>query len=548
MKKLLSTLLAAFILLFALGCGTSDTATETTVAVAPETTVTEAVEITAPETTLAETEGVVEPSSTDEVLAEILPSSLPSGVEWKDGSLTSRPVANASANDTAVSYVLIYNPYVYNENSQTNPTLYTGNFSSQIEVSMDRADGLETPLDYTPISVADVNRDFPLDKADTSGIRAEVMLTPYTAGAQHQFYTSTGSSQSILKSFTCLYTGTHCNVWVSSDASLSYEDAKFYATEFDTNIYQNCVNLFGTPRFSNNGGKVNLLFTPMQQGLLGFARVADIFAAGEYSDADVSTYGMNLNHAIIHLSSNYASNRDDIKRTLAHELQHQIVFSGAFENPNMLYPNTWINEAMSAYIEDYLYPGSKLGYIDVYNTSSCVRHGQSLYNFTTHQDYFSNDIGPYGSVYLYESYIERWAFFDAFTRFHKYYRTYNNNLNDATGLKGTFSLYIQNAVDNIADFSSLGFASKDEEWLSKFTLRFYLDMLVYDYADPAEFQYVKPESLVYDRLMPANIEGGGRIIVAVKNGSYNVPTDASKGLVYVGLNKDFVPVTNCLIF
>ena len=553
MKKLLSTLLAAFILLFAISCGTSDTSTETTAAEATETTVTEAVETTAKttaaETTAAKTEQEgVEPSSTDEILEEILPSALPSGVEWKDGSLTSRPAASANAQDTTVAYVLIYNPYIYNENSQSNPTLYTGSFSSQIEVSMNRADELEAPLDYTPISVADVNRDFPLGKAELDGMRAEVMLTPYTAGAQRQFYTSTGSSQSILKSFTCLYTGTYCNVWVSSDASLSYEDAKFYANEFDTNIYGTCVNLFGTPRFSKNGGKVNLLFTPMQQGLLGFARIADIFATGEYSEADVRAYGMNLNHAIIHLSSSYANDRDAIKRTLAHELQHQIVFSGAFENPNMLYPNTWINEAMSAYIEDYLYPGSKLAYIDVFNTSSCVRHGQSLYNFTTHQDFSSYDIGPYGSVYLYESYIERWAFFDAFTRFHKYYRSYNYNLNDATGIKSTFSLYIQNAVDNIADFSSLGFASKDEEWLSKLTLRFYLDMLVYDYADPVEFQYVKPEKLVYDQLMPANIEGGGRIIIEVKNGVYNVPSDASKGLVYVGLNKDFVPVTNCLIF
>ena len=553
MKKIVATALVALILLFAVGCGTSDTSTETT---AQETTVAETTvettaieEPSAQETTVETTEAVViEPSSTDEILTELLPSALPDGVEWDNGSLTSRPVASTATQDNTIAYVLIYNPYIYNENLQSNPSLYTGNFSSQVEVSMNRADELEVPLEHTPISVAEINRDFPLDKADLSGNRADIMLTPYTTGQKRNFYTSTGSSQSVLKNFTCLYTGTYCNVWVSSDATLSADNAKFYANEFDSKIYNNCVNLFGTPRFSQNGGKVNLLFTPMEQGLLGFARIADIFATGEFSEADVTAYGMNLNHAIIHLSANYANDRDSITRTLAHELQHQIVFSGAFENPNMLYPNTWINEAMSAYIEDYLYPGSKLGYIDVYNTSISTRHGQSLYNFTTHQSFFSSDIGPYGSVYLYSSYVKKWGYYDAFTRFHKYYRSFNYNLNDATGLKNTFSLYIQDAVNNIADFSSLGFANKDEEWLSKFTLRFYLDMLVYDYADPIEFQYVNPNKLVYDQLSPANIEGGGRIIVAVKNGTYNVPADASKGLVYVGLNKNFVPVTNCLIF
>jgi|GEM_PF-1209702 len=547
MKKLLAALLSVFVLLCVVGCGSADTATETTVADAAETTLTEA---TVADTTVAATEELpVEPSSTDEVLAEILPSTLPDGIEWDSGALTSRPVASANAQDNTVAYVLIYNPYIYNENNQTNPTLYTGNFSSQVTVSMDRADELEEPLEYNPLSVSDVNKDFPVDKADLSGNRADVMLTPYVTGQRRDFYTSTGSSQSVLKTFTCVHAGKYCNVWVSSDATLSTADAQYYASEFDANIYGTCETLFGTPRFSQNGGKVNLLFTPMETGLLGFARIADIFATGEFTEADIKAYGMNVNHAIIHLSSNYASDRDAIKRTLAHELQHQIVFSGAFENPLGAYPNTWFNEAMSAYIEDYIYPNSKLGYIDVYNKSECVRHGQSLYNFTTHQSFFSSDIGPYGTVYLFSAYMDKWGYYDAFTRFHKYYRaSFDYTLNDATGIKLSFSPYMQYAIQNTADFSSLNFATPDEEWLSKFTLRFYLDMLVYDYADPSEFQYVDPNKLVYDQLSPANIEGGGRIIIAVKNGEYTIPADASSGLVYVGLNKYFVPVTNCLIF
>ena len=44
--------------------------------------------------------------------------------------------------------------------------------------------------------------------------------------------------------------------------------------------------------------------------------------------------------------------------------------------------------------------------------------------------------------------------------------------------------------------------------------------------------------------MTADIEGGGRVIFAVKNGTYEIPEDADTGLVYVGLNEDMEIVTN----
>lgn len=57
------------------------------------------------------------------------------------------------------------------------------------------------------------------------------------------------------------------------------------------------------------------------------------------------------------------------------------------------------------------------------------------------------------------------------------------------------------------------------------------------------FENVKRSSLLYDETEPADIEGGGRIIVALKLGEFEIPKDADEGLIYVGLNSEFEVVT-----
>lgn len=50
--------------------------------------------------------------------------------------------------------------------------------------------------------------------------------------------------------------------------------------------------------------------------------------------------------------------------------------------------------------------------------------------------------------------------------------------------------------------------------------------------------------MLYSNAVPADIEGGGRIVVATQNGSYTVPSDADQGLVYIGLDQNFNVVTD----
>ena len=69
-------------------------------------------------------------------------------------------------------------------------------------------------------------------------------------------------------------------------------------------------------------------------------------------------------------------------------------------------------------------------------------------------------------------------------------------------------------------------------------------MLKYDAGDPEAFKNVKSDYLLYDELDGANIEGGGRIIIATKDGKFSIPDDADKGLIYIGLDKNFNVVTD----
>ena len=81
--------------------------------------------------------------------------------------------------------------------------------------------------------------------------------------------------------------------------------------------------------------------------------------------------------------------------------------------------------------------------------------------------------------------------------------------------------------------------------MSKLTLQFYLDVLDLDLSDPIDFLEVDPAMLAYDQLEAPMIEGGGRVILALKGNSYEIPALADKGLIYVGLDENFKVLNVC---
>lgn len=458
-------------------------------------------------------------------------------------------VEQISDENGKLRYVMIYNPKVYKESASFGNNLSTGDFGMQVDTSMAKADGLEMPTDYpfNPWNQTDIDPDIPLDELNLDGDRADTMITPYSVGNSKTFYCFDSSMNRTSKEFTCLYTGSYCNIW-SYDPQFNSYAAEIYGKAFDEKIYPQMLDSFGTARFAENGGKVNLLFYPMTDGLAGCFTNADLYSSSEVPTELAGLYGMNTDHAILNINSAYAiyvELVDLMCSTMAHEFQHLICATDSTYALNGEYCSTWLNEAMSGYVEEMLYPGAKetSGHYEAFAMSDRIRYGQSLYNFETD----NTDIGVYGSVYLFSEYLAGLTNQGTtFRNFHDSWRnSYSMTICDSEGL---YSIMPQNVIDEISgtiDFSdSVVFESEKEEWMSKLTLAFYMSLLANDPTAPSAYSNVDPLTLLYDEINPANIEGGGRVIIAVKDSVFNIPEDADDGLVYVGLDENFQPITS----
>ncbi len=442
-----------------------------------------------------------------------------------------------------LSYVLIYNPNIYNELIQYNPKLNTGELYEYVEAIVNRADGTEmTELPATiPYSTSQVGGTIP-ESFDLSGNRGETMLIPYKVGDKHEFYC--GFEEREIQEFTCKYAGEYCNVWESNNY-VDQSCLEKVGKEFDENIYETMTETFGKGRFVDNGGKVNILIYPIDSnGLMGFFNFYDLFATGEVTEKGKNTYGINTDHAIININSLIVNNQfiDSTYATLAHEYQHLLAATRVFDTLYLTKMRTWLNEAMSGYIEEQIYPGTKetSGHYDEFSNSARIRHGQSLYNFETSTALLDFDIGVYGSVYLFGEYLTKVAGNDVFSNIHKYWSTsYSTTLSEAEAIANSVPSSFYNEIDSSFTYNGIYFKDKYEEWLSKLTLNFYISLLNYDINDPDAYQKVVSQTLLYDEINPADIEGGGRVIVALKGNEFEIPSDSDDGLVYIGLNKNF---------
>ena len=457
---------------------------------------------------------------------------------------------NVVANDfIPVRYVMIYNPAIYDPNAMDNAALSTGSLGTQVEVDFNRG-GLPNLAENLTISQGELMaglNDVPRQEGD----RASGFAPLYSVGDTQIFYACQDDDVNAREAryFSCRYAGTYCNVWVSN-VNLSDTMAQEYGQEFDTYIYENVVAAFGPARFTDNGGKVNLLFYDLPENIGGFFHFYDLYASSEVYTSDISYYGLNVDHAILHINGTFADYntypqlKTFMRSTMAHEFQHLICASNTFETLNFSICDTWINEAMSGYIEELLYPGVKAGdggHLSSFFWSDLIRNGQSMYNFTTTYD----DIGVYGSVYLYSTYLAALAGNEVFNTFHRYWRaSYSPSLSVPEALANSVPMNIYNAIDQSITFpKDVVFNTPEEAWMSKLTLQFYLDLLDKEATDPEAFQVISGQDLLYNEINPAIIEGGGRIIIALSGDSYVIPADADNGLVYIGLDKDFNVVT-----
>lgn len=481
-----------------------------------------------------------------------LPSFDPPGlnddpVSGEDPVTPDVPVDTNTLTASDLSYVMIYNPKIYDENQRYDSSkLKTGDISSQIVIDSYRGDGLQEESEFISISQKDLLDAFPFDEIQIEDNKATFFPTTYYVGNVRSFYCHNMSNinNRSAMDLTCVYAGEHCYVW--SSGMVPSNMAVEYGQEFDNRIFNFNTDTFGTARFTTNGGKVHLLFYPMEvNGLLGLSAFNDMYADGEVTANDISTYKLNTNHAIVHINARYAAvpqNKTAMFGTLSHEFQHTIFYGHAFNTPNFTISRSWITEAFSGYSEETLYPGTKefIQHYDAFTYSDSIRNGQSLYNFDT-----SSDIGPYGSVYYFSEYLADIAGSDVFSNITEYWsNSYSYTLSEAEAIYNAMPSHVLNNIDSaIAYPSNINFNSNHEAWLSKLVLDFHLSTLS-NKDNVKNFDHITPQALLYDALDDAEIEGGGRIIVTAKSNSFEIPSDADSGLVYVGLDKNFNVVTD----
>ena len=452
--------------------------------------------------------------------------------------------------DDAMRYVMIYNPKVYNEDLKNDKSsLNLGELGSQVDVDANRGDGLETETEhpFTSISQLEWQQYLP-DGIKIEENRADVMGTDYEEGDTQKFYCSTNldPENRRKKEYTCVYAGENCYIWALEDEGLRQSTIDKLGEEFDETIYPGVSEVFGEPRFVGDAGKVNLLLNEMSGNLLGSFALVDLFTEAELPEVGLEDMTCNTGHAILNINSLLLENssyRDMLYSTAAHELQHLINSSALFETTDLVWMNVWLNEGMSGYIETELYENAKeeSGHYDEFNDSDLIRNGQSLYNFTTNR----YDIGVYGSVYYFAKYLEEVAGEEIFTDIMDYWRdSYSETLSTAEALAESMPKSAYKKINNSVDYAplKLKFADDSEEFMSKLTLNFYLETLANE-LDIDEFENIDQNDLLYDSIDGAKIEGGGRLIVALSDDTFEIPSDSDDGLIYVGLDEDFKPVT-----
>ena len=174
-----------------------------------------------------------------------------------------------------------------------------------------------------------------------------------------------------------------------------------------------------------------------------------------------------------------------------------------------------------------------------------------MYDFYVKDD--RQYIGAYGAVYLFTKYLRKNMEGNVFSRVHEMFRnSADKNISVASLLYASVPKEYRDEIEqqfNYPSFIESGFLDREETWLSKMTL----DFILYTIADDIgacerkgwsseTLRKKTQKQMIYMEMAPQFIEGGGRIIVALENGTFTIPSDAQEGLIYIGLDEDFRPL------
>ena len=473
-------------------------------------------------------------------------------LDWLFGNDSESPEISIYKDDKGrtvienASYIMIYNPLVYTENNSK--YLFSGNFGSQIvtknqsedqSAALEEVYGNRTQEVIQPVDAGSFAAN--TKKPGTTGAAEKNEDISHYVGEKYDFYVYNADWTDINKtSFECIYEGEYCYMW-TDDGLVDRNKVKELTEAFDEDVYRADVEAFGTARFMENGGKLNILFHSAPNNVYGYFNQADLYSSSDLLPLSPDDYMMNVDQAIIHINPvTLEASMLITKSTIAHEFQHLICFTDYVEYAQNNTCDLWANEMMSGYAESLVYPFSEqlLYRPSDYYSSKRTRNGQSLYNF----EYDNTDIGCYGTVYLYAKFFKKLSDGEGPLKFHQYWRdSRGKDISVAEAFYHSLTPEYFELINNVEYSSELEsmIGNKYDVFMSKMTLTYY--MCTVDRTSCLELGLLGGfnSMLLYNSESPAKIEGGGRIIVAVKDGKYIIPKDADSHLIYMIFDDKF---------
>jgi hypothetical protein len=217
--------------------------------------------------------------------------------------------------------------------------------------------------------------------------------------------------------------GKKCIIWVEKSTRVSIETAENIAREYDNNIYQKMMTVFGTTGdiYSENkivahntleladwlgdgDGKLSILLLDIKDGYrkTGDSYVAGYFWLGNFYKIDYSNQmDMIYVDAKPSVPGSVTSNI-----TFAHELQHLMNFATSTTIPGRInHPmDTWINEGLSSAAEYvYLAPNHAADHISFFTTdpTGTIARGNNFFVWGNHSENPLSILDDYATVYLF---------------------------------------------------------------------------------------------------------------------------------------------------
>jgi hypothetical protein len=234
----------------------------------------------------------------------------------------------------------------------------------------------------------------------TAAVNPYEGLTPGTFWAQN--LASTKEDPYYQVESVLLAEGEKCIVWAERSAGVSLAEAAAIASEYDRNIHDKIVKVFGSEEIMAHGdmdenGKLTLFLLDIKDGFNG----SGPYTAGYFFSNDLFPSTHSNGKDMIYVDT-YPSRlcSPESYATIAHELQHFINFTTRYTREyNYSLMDTWVDEGLSSAAEYIYLEGHNEERVAQFSQSETVQQGNNF--FVWGNGTGNSLLDDYSTVYLF---------------------------------------------------------------------------------------------------------------------------------------------------